>query len=74
MVTANESHLLVRDGGDRDVIPNSIQLIVGRTGQDFSHRKARKVMYWNDRYHATAVETDRHLTQCLVYLDLHLVR
>ena len=36
MVTSNHIHLLVRDIGDRDVIPNSIQLIAGRTGQEFN--------------------------------------
>jgi putative transposase len=74
MVTSNHIHLLVRDNGDRDVIPNSIQLIAGRTGQEFNQRKTRKGAYWEDRYHATAVETDRHLIQCLVYIDLNMVR
>src|SRR4030043_2134088 len=74
MVTSNHVHLLVRDDGDRDVIPKSIQLIAGRTGQEFNQRKSRKGAYWEDRYHATAVETDRHLIQCLVYMDLNMVR
>jgi hypothetical protein len=29
-----------------------------------------KPAYWEDRYHATAVETGRHLAQCLVYIIL----
>lgn len=33
-VTSNHVHVLVVDDGDRDVIPNSIQLIAGITGQD----------------------------------------
>jgi putative transposase len=74
MVTSNHIHLLVRDNGDRDVIPNSIQRIAGRTGQEFNQRKNRKGAYWEDRYHATAVETGRHLKQCMVYLDLNMVR
>jgi len=74
MVTSNHVHLLVRDKGGRDVIPNSIQLIAGRTGQEFNHRKNRKGAYWEDRYHATAVETDNHLIQCLLYMDLNMVR
>jgi putative transposase len=74
MVTSNHIHLLVRDNGDRDVIPNSIQLIAGRTGQEFNQRKKRKGAYWEDRYHATAIETDEHLVQCLLYIDLNMVR
>jgi putative transposase len=73
-VTSNHIHLLVRDNGDRDVIPNSIQLIAGRTGQEFNQRKKRKGAYWEDRYHATAIETDEHLVQCLVYIDFNMVR
>ena len=73
-VTSNHIHLVVRDNGDRDVIPKSIQLIAGRTGQEFNLRKKRKGAYWEDRYHATAVEIGRHLAQCLVYIDLNMVR
>lgn len=73
-VTSNHVHLLVKDDGDKDVIPKSIQLIAGRTGQEFNYRKNRKGAYWEARYHATAVETDRHLVQCLIYMDLNMVR
>jgi REP element-mobilizing transposase RayT len=66
MVTCNHIHLLVRDIGEREVIPNSIQLIAGRTGQEYNQRKNRKGAYWEDRYHATAVETESHLIQCLL--------
>jgi putative transposase len=54
MVTSN--HLLVRDSGERDVIPNTIQLIAGRTGQEFNQGKERKEAYRKDRYHAPAVQ------------------
>jgi len=37
-------------------------------------RKKRKGAFWEDRYHATAVAIDRHLIQCLVYMDLNMVR
>ncbi len=53
--------------------PKSIQLIAGRTGQEFNIRKGRKGAYWEDRHHATAVEADKHLVQCLVYIDLNMV-
>jgi putative transposase len=74
MVTSNHIHLLVFDRGEREVIPRSMQLIAGRTGQEFNQRKKRKGAFWEDRYHATAVETNRHLIQCLVYMDLNMVR
>ncbi len=74
MVTANHVHLLVRDNGGRETIPKSIQLIAGRTAQEFNQRKRRKGAFWEDRYHATAVETGEHLHRCLVYIDLNMVR
>ncbi|EFK10804.1 conserved hypothetical protein [delta proteobacterium NaphS2] len=73
-VTSNHVHLLVRDTGHQDVIPKSIQLVAGRTGQEFNMRKDRKGAYWEDRYHATAIEANKHLFQCLVYIDLNMVR
>jgi hypothetical protein len=30
--------------------------------------------FWEDRYHATAVEHSAHLFRCLVYIDLNMVR
>lgn len=73
-VTSNHIHLLVVGGDDRDVIPNSIKLIAGRTGQEFNQRKRRKGAFWEDRYHATAVESGDHLFKCIVYIDLNMVR
>ena len=73
-VTSNHIHLLVVGGQERDVIPNSIKLIAGRTGQEFNQRKSRKGAFWEDRYHATAIEVEDHLFRCLVYIDLNMVR
>jgi len=49
-------------------------LIAARTAQEFSNRKRRKGAFWDDRYHATAVQTDSHLTRCIAYIDLNMVR
>jgi putative transposase len=56
MVTSNHVHLLVYDNAGRDVISKSIQLLAGRSGQEYNHRKKRAGAFWQDRYHATAVE------------------
>jgi len=74
MVTSNHIHLLVLDAGGRGVIPKAMHLIAGRTGQEYNQRKNRKGAFWEDRYHATAIESDRHLAQCIVYIDLNMVR
>ena len=73
-VTSNHIHLLLVCDDDRDVIPNSIKLISGRTEQEYNQRKNQKGAFWENRYHATAVESGEHLFQCLVYIDLNMVR
>ena len=50
-ITSNHIHLLVVDDGERDIIPKSIQLVAGRTGQECNQRKDRKGAFWEDRYH-----------------------
>lgn len=74
MVTSNHVHLLAMDNGGRNVIPDSIKLAAGRTGQEYNVRKNRKGAFWEDRYHATAVEKNRYLRKCITYIDLNMVR
>jgi hypothetical protein len=45
MVSSNHVHLLAVDDGGRDVIPKSMQLIAGRTGQEYNQRKDVKVRF-----------------------------
>ena len=70
---SNHVHLVVADQGSEE-IASSMQLAAGRTAQDYNRRKNRKGAFWEDRYHATAVQTDHHLVQCLTYIDLNMVR
>ena len=74
MVTSNHVHLLVSDNKGRSVIPDSVKLVAGRTGQEYNVRKNRKGAFWEDRYHATAVESNHHLRRCITYIDLHPVK
>ncbi len=73
IVTSNHIHLLVRDRG-RGEVACSMQLIAGRTAQAYNLRKGRKGAFWEDRYHATAVDAGEYLARCLVYVDLNMVR
>jgi REP-associated tyrosine transposase len=38
------------------VISQNIQLIAGRTAQEYNQRKNRQGAFWEDRYHATAAK------------------
>ena len=73
IITSNHIHLLVRDRSHGE-ISKSIQLIAGRTTQEYNRRKNSNGAFWKDRYHATAVETDNRLARCMVYIDLNMVR
>lgn len=73
MVTSNHIHLLVADT-KKGVIARSLQLVAGRTAQEYNLRKHRRGAFWEDRYHATAVETGDPLIRCLVYIDMNRVR
>lgn len=73
IVTSNHIHLLVHDRGD-NAIPAAMQLISGRTAQEFNKRRGRRGAFWEDRYHATAIQTDNHLARCMTYIDLNMVR
>jgi len=73
-VTSNHVHLVIRDDKGEGVIPQTMQLVAGRAGQEYNQRKNRKGAFWEDRYHATAVEVDSHLSRCMVYIDLNMVR
>jgi putative transposase len=66
-------HLLVFHRGNGE-IAESMQLIEGRVAQEYNQRKSRRGAFWEDRYHATAVQTDRHLARCVIYMDLNMVR
>ena len=71
IVTSNHIHLLVKDTGAN---AESMQLIAGRTAQEYNLRKCKQGAFWEDRYHATAIEIDEHLHRCMVYIDLNMVR
>lgn len=73
-LTSNHIHLLLQDGSRRTVISTSMDLIAGRTAQEYNQRKKRRGAYWEDRYHATAIESGSHLIRCMVYIDLNMVR
>jgi putative transposase len=73
-ITSNHIHLLAQDGNAREALPKTIQLVAGRTAQEYNQRKKRKGAFWEDRYHATAVQDGTHLAQCMVYIDLNMVR
>ena len=73
IATSNHIHLLIWDQGNSE-ISSSMQLDASRTAQEFNRRKKRRGAFWEDRYHATAVQSGDHLARCMTYIDLNMVR
>jgi len=73
MITSNHIHLLVKRTKPK-IIAKSMQLIAGRTAQEYNKRKDRKGAYWQDRYHVCVIQSDDYLHRCLTYIDLNMVR
>ena len=74
VVTANHIHLLVHDPAGDQSVSRTLQLVEGRTAQAYNRRHRRRGAFWQDRHHAVAVESERYLWNCLVYIDLNMVR
>lgn len=72
-ITSNHIHLLGIDSGE-GVIAQSMQLIAGRVAHELNQRKGRSVVFWEDRYHASAIMENKYLFQCLQYIDLNMIR
>ena len=47
-------HLLVRDGKEPEGVARTMQLIAGRTGQEYNQRKMRRGAFLEDRYRLRA--------------------
>jgi putative transposase len=73
-VTSNHIHILTLAPTDSKSIPRLMQLVAGRVGQIYNKKQRRKGAFWEERYHATAVQTDEHLARCFLYIDFNMVR
>jgi putative transposase len=85
MITSNHIHLMgmgrdrsqdTRALGTPPVPPVSmaIQLAQARVAQRYNQRKDRHGAFWEDRFHATAIECGTQLAKCLTYVDMNMVR
>ena len=71
--TGNHVHLLVaaKEGPE---ISNTMRYVHGRIGQWHNGQRGQSGAFWGDRYHATRIQSGRHLSRCLLYIDLNMVR
>jgi putative transposase len=73
MVTGNHVHLLV--WAERaDQVSSAMHFLQGTAAGDYIRRKGREGAFWRGRYRPTLVESGHHLSRCLLYVDLNMVR
>jgi len=73
VVVDNHFHLLLTPDND-DGVPRLMQALGRSHVRYFNDRHQRSGTLWEGRYRSTLVQPDRHLLDCMVYLDLHPVR
>jgi len=72
-ITSNHVHL-VAESGYASEVADLMRLVEGSCGGQYNRRKDRGGAFWEDRYSATMIDTGSHLWDCMVYVDLNMVR
>ncbi len=72
-ITSNHVHILAR-ATDREALADMMRLGAGSTAKQYNIRKERGGSQWEHPYHCTLVQDGDHLLNCLVYINLNMVR
>ena len=72
-VTSNHIHVLAH-ADDETAISGLMHLVTGGTAKRYNLRKERTGSMWEHPFHCTAVESGLHLLNCLVYINMNMVR
>lgn len=73
MITSNHVHVLI--WSDRaSAVSEAMHFLQGTVAGDYNRRKKREGAFWRGRYHPTLVESGAHLSRCLFYIELNMLR
>jgi len=72
-ITSNHVHI-VAGAASTATIAGMMQQLEGEFARSYNRRKRRGGAFWEGRYHATMIERGAHLWNCMVYVDLNMVR
>jgi REP-associated tyrosine transposase len=73
MITSNHVHLLIWADTSSE-ISEAMRFLQGAAAQDYNRRKKRTGAYWSGRYNTTLIQDGNHLSRCLFYIGLNMVR
>jgi putative transposase len=72
-LTSNHIHAIAIESSEGG-ISLMMQKLEGGFASWFNRRKDRSGSFWEDRYHCTMVQDGKHLSKCIQYIDLNMVR
>lgn len=73
MVTSNHVHLLLSSSRHEEM-SRFMAHVSGGMANYHNRRKKRLGAFWEGRYRSTLVQDGKHLTRCLLYIALNMVR
>lgn len=75
IVTSNHVHVLAT-GTERGApqISEALQHVHGELAQHYNLERKCDGSFWSNRFHATRIQSGRHLARCMFYVDLNMVR
>jgi len=73
IVTSNHVHLLLT-AKKASSISEGLRYLHGRVGQWYNKQIKSSGSFWSDRFHSTLIQDGEHLSMCLFYIDMNMVR
>jgi putative transposase len=72
-ITCNHTHQILTSQ-DPKSISRMMQTVEGKFAEHYNERKRRSGAFWEDRFHTTMIQDGMHLLNCMLYIDLNMVR
>jgi putative transposase len=73
IITSNHVHLLAWSETPDD-LSEAMRFLQGAAAQDYNRRKKRSGAFWSGRYNTTLIQDGYHLSRCLFYIGMNMVR
>lgn len=73
IITSNHVHLLLWSETP-EILSEGMRFLQGAFAQDYNRRKGCSGAFWSGRFHATLIQDGCHLSRCLFYIALNMVR
>ena len=72
-ITSNHVHLLL-EADEKSEVSCLMQRVAGEIASSYNRRKKRSNAFWGDSFHATLIQDGRYFFECLLYVELNMVR